>query len=213
MCGKETLDLLDLLGRALCGIDRPFGGIRIILSGDFMQLASVCVDPEKEFCFLSDVWLRMVESGDLLLFDLRIAYRQADEEFLKVLEEMRFGELSEESIEKLKAKCLDHIPDDPDLTHIYPTRDQVREKNKERLEALSGQACRFVAQDSGSGKFYSQNLDKETLAQSELWIKVGARVMCLINSTTLEIHNGLLGVVTSVSPETVSVLFDGNPED
>lgn len=90
MISGLQLDYLDRIGRAIRNKpDLPFGGLQVILSGDFYQLPPVgnpCV-----FAFQARCWHSLIPAENV--HDLTIVYRQTDTTFVKLLEKMRFGKV------------------------------------------------------------------------------------------------------------------------
>lgn len=70
----------------------PFGGIQLILSGDFLQLPPVSKRNEiKKYCFEAKCWNKLID----VTMQLTIVQRQNDKVFIELLEELRFGRLNE----------------------------------------------------------------------------------------------------------------------
>jgi ATP-dependent DNA helicase PIF1 len=90
MLDGQLLDKLDFVARRARGIDHmPFGGLQMILCGDFFQLPPVGIgqDPNKIFCFEAQVWGQLLHPSRQLI--LRQVFRQRDEAFVRCLNELR----------------------------------------------------------------------------------------------------------------------------
>ena len=84
-------DYLESIARQLKDINQPFGGIQLVLCGDFLQLPPVVKNDENvKFCFQSESWDECVPAR----FELREVYRQSgDPEFAKMLNNVRVGQI------------------------------------------------------------------------------------------------------------------------
>lgn len=114
--------LLKLISDYLCevrGNCRPFGGVQVILCGDFCQLPPV----EGEFCFLSDLWSKM---NTIVLTEL--VRQQEDVLFQKMLSELRWGNCSPETLKELK-KLKKRVFDG----NILPTKLYSKNKNVDQI--------------------------------------------------------------------------------
>lgn len=67
--------------------DEPFGGIKLILCGDFLQLPPVNKTSKARFCFQTEAWTRC----QFLCFNLKKVYRQNDDIFIDILNNIRLG--------------------------------------------------------------------------------------------------------------------------
>jgi ATP-dependent DNA helicase PIF1 len=106
MMDGAFLDKLEQIGRAIRDDPRPFGGLQVILSGDFYQLPPVGDEnpltgrKEYTFAFDSKCWPALIPEANMLA--LTQVYRQRDHAFVKILEGMRKGYVSPEGMEKLQ---------------------------------------------------------------------------------------------------------------
>lgn len=104
MLNPVLLETLEELARLLRSNDKIFGGIQLILCGDFCQLPCVSKSSSVDslFCFESKVWSKL----NLNIFYLKKSYRQSDTDLFNILNECRLGSLSEESIKILKSRDI-----------------------------------------------------------------------------------------------------------
>ena len=81
---------MERVARAVRGNDRPFGGLQLILCGDFLQLPPVTKETDQKevrFCFQSPAWERCVHVS----FELTQVHRQSDPVFIEILQNVRIG--------------------------------------------------------------------------------------------------------------------------
>lgn len=101
MLSGEFFDKLETIARAIRKNEQYFGGIQIILCGDFLQLPPVEKrSKDKVFCFESQAW-----KGLAFSIELKKVFRQQDSNFVNILNEIRSGTLSDKSLQTLE-KCL-----------------------------------------------------------------------------------------------------------
>jgi ATP-dependent DNA helicase PIF1 len=199
---------------------RPFGGLQVILSGDFYQLPPVMMI--GGFAFDSPAWASArVETIELV----EVVRQQGDERFVAILKELRRGVCSAATTEALKSCMLARKPrptDGIEATRLFCKNEDVDLINNARLDELPGEVVTFDAVDNvlrrppDNSQFYEM---LERRASVRLRLKTGAQVMLSRNMPTFGLVNGSRGVVTSIAardfdergiarPRTVSVRFD-----
>jgi ATP-dependent DNA helicase PIF1 len=199
MLDTRLLEKLDRIARGVRGDYKVFGGIQLILSGDFLQLPPVAPGrAEPSFAFESVTWTSL----DLKMFSLRTVFRQKNVAFVKLLNELRFGLISPES-EAILEECSNRVL--PVLngivpTKLMPTRREVAEMNAEALAKINSPARRYEATDSCDDEKYRHLLD-HCQADKVIELKVGAQVILLKNypdkdgDITRDLCNGSRGIV------------------
>jgi ATP-dependent DNA helicase PIF1 len=110
MVDPDFLDKLDKIGQIVRNSEAPFGGIQIILCGDFMQLPPVSRDAVRRFAFESKVWGKLLNGAESCV-KLSKVYRQRDDRLVKILQEIRTGRLGEESCRLLKGTQSNNLGD------------------------------------------------------------------------------------------------------
>lgn len=184
------------MARAVRKNDKPFGGIQLILCGDFLQLPPIAegfgeAKKELKFCFQTKAWQNCVQR----YFELKRVHRQTDAEFIDILNSIRIGRVSQEIVDKLNATSKQKIEGNGILaTRLCSHTADVNIINESKLSELAGESKVFEAQDSD--KFLSKQLDAQTPVPSRLVLKVGAQVMLLKNiNVSIGLVNGARGVV------------------
>ncbi len=189
--------------------DLPFGGIQLIVIGDFCQLPPVSTDNQKHFCFLTELW----NECNFEKIVLNKVYRQKDKEFIEILNKLRFANNQQETINIasfLKGNIImsaNRTSEEKQTLHIFAHNKRVTLHNKKRLNDLSTQTFNFKSDDYIANIEYVDNkktlvrtdikiskndknhLDTEMRAEELLTLKVGCRVMLIYN---LDVSNGLV---------------------
>lgn len=194
MLRPETLDMVDEVARAIRRVDEPFGGLQVVLSGDFFQLPPVVRDGSKDaFVDSSRAW----HEGDFRVCYLTEQYRQEGGKLLDVLNDIRDGEISIQSREVLEERMTDNASHEEDAVVLHTHNKNVDARNSEELSKLDTEGVTYEMTSAGRANIV-ETLKKSVLAPEELKLKVGARVMFVKNSPEQEYVNGTLGEVTAV---------------
>ncbi len=191
MLHDYRLDMVDTVCRLVRGKDEPFGGIQIIMSGDFFQLPPINRGDNRAGGFVvnSKVWQLL----DPTICYLEEQHRQDDEVLLDILNSLRAGELRRHHAEKLLER-VGVEPDDGELTELHTVNIDVDKLNGEKLEELGGDEI-FYTQTTTGSESYVETLQRSVLAPATLRIKKGALVMSVKNSLDRKYVNGSLGTV------------------
>jgi len=188
MISGELFDLIDKIARTVRKNSLPFGGVQLVLSGDFLQLPPVSRLGTASFAFESKAW----GQADIEVVELTEVYRQRDESFVKLLYQLRFGVLSSSSLSLLQERLNPSIPDD--ATMLHARRDGAARDNKRKLDEIEAELYEFTAEDEMTPKNrrFFERLVKQCQAQQKLQLKVGAKVV-LLKKINDSLPNGTLG--------------------
>jgi ATP-dependent DNA helicase PIF1 len=183
MVADWLFELLDRLGRKHCNAELPFGGIQLVLCGDFLQLAPI----DGKYCFESPAWNAL----DLQRFELSYAFRQGmDAEFARMLGEVHVGRASAQTLATLQQQRVVVMQEQADIvaTQLYAVNRDVDAENSARLKLLPGPCITYTAQDSGVNAAFKKP-EAWTNAPTKLELKQGAQVVLLKN---LDVPGGLV---------------------
>lgn len=205
MIDGELFDKLDYVAREVRRRGdndnhmQCFGGLQLIVTGDFFQLPPVKpANPRKYFAFEADCWDKCFD----LQIELKHAFRQSDETLIGLLNEIRRGRQSPQTLQLLNS-CFRVLEEDGSgisPTRLYPLKVDVREENIQELRALGNPVLKFAAQDRVSNHLYRLTLDSMRL-EKELELCVGSQVMLVKNyDTEVGLVNGARGVVVGFKP-------------
>lgn len=214
MMTAELLDKLNELGKKIRSNKKPFGGIQVLLVGDFYQLPPVNKSDEGiKFAFESDAWKEVVTSS----IELTEIQRQKDEVFQKVLKEARRGALTKDSCELLsKYQGRDWKENKIRPTLLFPRRAEVDMINDSNLRALTGRRYTYKARLVYDGKIPEgfsetnegfqkalQMFDSDAAYSKELELILNAQVMLIANTDPDSgLVNGSRGIVVGFCPST-----------
>lgn len=200
MVRADLLDAVDAVLRRVRRNSKPFGGVQVLMIGDIHQLAPVAKPEEWELLepYYKSVYFfdsHVLQNIPYYCIELEHIYRQADAEFISILNKVRNNCLDNESLAVLNSHYKpDFEPDEKDgfITLMTHNR-QVDEINESKLNALKTKTLTFTAKVTGTFPEYSFP------TKVELELKVGAQVMFVKNDPSREhlYYNGKIGKVVS----------------
>ena len=212
MLSATDFDILEAVARGVRESVQPFGGITLILSGDFFQLPPVgrgqgfgpgggAGGGGKRYCFNARSWPKCIQR----CMELTQVFRQTDTAFIDILNEVRWGHCSDAAIETLRGRWGAAVTLPDGRTDVIPTklhthRNTVDAENKAELAKLPGAPVVHRAADQIGAGGSPGMLDASCPAPKELSLKVGAQVLLL---KTLDqaagLVNGARGVVIKLT--------------
>lgn len=192
MLDAARVDLVDEICKVARKSFLPFGGIRIIMCGDFFQLPPV--DPKNKnpiLAYDSKAW----RNSNIKICYLDKQYRQNDSEFINILNSIRNNKADRIVLNKLKKRLYKAIGlDFIDPTKLYTHNVDVDAINDYELSKISGDEFNYEMMSYGSAELV-KSLKKNCLAPEVLSLKIGAVVIFVKNNFNQGYVNGTLGKV------------------
>lgn len=214
MVRADLLDAIDAVLRRFRDHYQPFGGVQLLMIGDLGQLTPV-VTPEDErllkpyydtpYFFGS----KALQQIDYVTIQLEHVYRQQDTSFINLLNEVRNGHPSEETMARLNQRSLSPAPSQRGgAIRLTTHNQQANFYNESELEKLPGRAFQYHAEIKGTFPEYSYPT-AETLV-----LKKGAQVMFVKNDPSGEhkYYNGRIGHVVDIGEKRLAVYCEGDGE-
>ena len=195
MLHAKQLNLVNQVLKHVRKNDAAFGGIQVVVAGDFFQLPPIGSKGEsnrEKFAFMSEAWL----DAKFHICYLSEQHRQVSEaangglDLDDILNQIRRQEVTFEAIAALEATFDQNV--DINRTRLYTHNLNVNSINDKELAALDGEMMRFTATSTGDSKLV-ETLKKTVRTQDDLVLKVGAKVMFIKNNTELGVSNGTMG--------------------
>lgn len=192
MLDAARLDLVDTICKFAKGSFLPFGGMQVVMCGDFFQLPPVdSKNGKTDFAYESAAW----KNSDIQTCYLDKQYRQSDTGFIGILNNIRNNQTDKETLMKLKTRLHQTI----DLKTINPIKlythnVDVDEVNNYELSKIPGEEFNYGMLSHGPKELVAV-LKKSCLAPEHLSLKVGAMVIFLKNNFNEGYVNGTLGKV------------------
>ena len=197
MMPGQFLDKLNFVAQRARNNRSTFGGMQLLLCGDFFQLPPVNLS-KCSFAFEAQCWPDVIDCSILLK---QIFRQNGDQRLMKILNEARVGELSSESAQILRTHStvggLGKTGADDGIrpTLLESRNSQVDRANAAEMNKLPGEVRRFKSKDKTSHSMYEKMLQHCQAAET-LELKVGAQVICLKNlDPEAGIVNGSRGII------------------
>lgn len=192
MLHKHQLDMVDAIARYILNCDTAFGGMQIILCGDFFQLPPVSTGFSRkaiQFAFESVAW----EHGGFQVCYLQEQHRHANDPLLAVLNDIRNGAAGEHTKIPLRTRYKKEPQGITKATKLYSRNINVDAINEKELAILDGEEKIFKMEMDGIDVLV-EGLKKSCLAFEQLKLKTGAEVMFIKNDTLGKYVNGTRGI-------------------
>ena len=204
MLDASRLDLLDKICKAAKEPFLSFGGLQIIMCGDFFQLPPVNAGRKEgvEFAYDSSAW----EQADIKVCYLNKKHRQQNDlEFVNILDSIRENEAGADIMNKLKARLNKQASCSIKPTKLYTHNLDVDAINSFELSKIQEKEKIFHMSSDGPEKIVA-SLKKNCLAPEELKLKVGAVVMFVKNNFRRGYVNGTLGEVIGFNEDDLPII-------
>ncbi len=205
MLPGRQLEFVDFLFRRLRGNEQAFGGVQVIVTGDFLQLPPVRRSEREpyDWAFQSLAW-RAAEFKTILLETVR---RQDESDFVRALSQFRVGHVWGDNARLLQARVKNFPP--ATLTRLFTHNVQVDKWNEFQLSELPGEPVVCEALQTGP-ELQREFLTKNLLTPATLRLKRGALVMFTVNKNERGRRepifvNGQTGFVCDLADEVVTV--------
>ena len=206
------LDMIDKVCKRFKRNGKPFGGLQVILSGDFFQLPPV----EKSKNINSTKSSMVYESEAWKILNPAICYlteqhRQEDDILTEILNTIRENKLTEKHYEYLD-KCIDRELSGMKATKLYTHNINVDSENEEELSQIDGNEVSYSMTTKGH-EVIVDILKKSCLAYDNLRLKIGAEVMCIKNNFDKGYVNGSRGKVVGFDADStypIVELYNGS---
>lgn len=195
MLSPNMLDMVDQVCKALRRSQEPFGGVQIVLSGDFFQLPPIMRgvrSGNEEFADSSRAW----READIRTCYITEQYRQQQDPITAILNDVRDGSITDKSLKLLEGRVGATFEDSTvEPIRLYTHNANVDERNQEELAKLDSTVETYEMTGKGN-KRIQETLKKGVLAPEVLNLKKGAKVMFVKNNFEAGYVNGTLGEVT-----------------
>lgn len=205
MLSVELFEKIEELARMVRQNEAPFGGIQIVLSGDFLQLPAVKSD---KFCFESKIWPKCIDETILLTEVMR----QTDQVFIRVLNKIRVGNFDDECkqvIGEREVAC--EVKDGILPTRLYSTNQIVDRANGRYYAALPDPEHEYKIEFKWHKSMpprAKEDIESNINIPFTISLKIGAQVIYLVNeSSDKNMFNGARGIVTGFIENCPKVLF------
>lgn len=191
---------LDKIAQIIRNNNAPFGGIRILLVGDFFQLPPI----NGEFCFMTTIWEDLFNYG----IQLNHIYRSVDNRLNRILRTIRKGH-------PLKPNMIRALEQRINTTEVYPIlvplREMARNINERKMieNMNTPHVFNAIFSENCNDSIIKKMVLNNSPLEETLILKKGCPVINLVNDNTRGLVNGSIGIVVDIIHENVVVQFDG----
>ena len=198
MISPAIFTAMDLILKGFKKSALSFGGVQVILSGDFFQLPPVSRNnPSKRFAWQSPCWREL----DLRTCYLEKKFRQDDDDIIHILDEIRSGLITQKTHDLLESRFHQELSIEFTPTKLYTHNIDVDRINLQELDALPSPAHIFKSENTGS-KANIEKIFKTSLVLEDMTLKKNAIVIFIKNNQELGYVNGTTGMVTGFDKDT-----------
>ncbi len=224
MLDAQTFDYINTVLKSVRANNKPFGGIQLILFGDFFQLPPV--EKNNGFCFESSTWKELKLENVIL----KKIYRQSDSSFAQILNDIRQNKLKQEDLNLFFKQNNRPLPQNKDILHIFATNEAADNFNLQKFNSIATEPIELVSKDiimkneeadklvtsveetknlSITRKKIWDMLDKYCKVSQTITLKKSCRVMLLKNiDFDSGLINGTCGNVEDINDDGILVKFD-----
>jgi len=197
MVSPFIFSAMDSILKAFKKNDKAFGGIQVILSGDFFQLPPISRTKEnKRFAWQSPAWREL----DLQTCYLEKKFRQNDDVLISILDEIRSGQISSTTYDALNSRINISLDTAFKPTKLYTHNLDVDKINNDELDKIDSPAYNFHYTSQGTKKNI-EKIFKSSLVQEDMTLKKDAVVMFIKNNLEKGYINGTTGIVIGFSKD------------
>lgn len=216
MMSASLFEKIDVIFQTLKRNRRPFGGIQLVLTGDFLQLETVFTtqDTDKRLIIESEIFKKMFGTNTVILKE---NFRQrSDNSYIDILTRLRIGDHTEADITTLLTRLLKHNEQRADTVHLVSSNRKAQEINNSQLALIKDRDVTYDAVYTKTGDTETCDLlHRELQSQftqkgiESVCLKRGCRVLLIKNlDITTGLVNGSIGTVQELFTDAVKVEFD-----
>ncbi len=210
MLRADLLDAMDFMMQTVRKKNNPFGGVQVLFIGDLLQLPPVIRDDEwrilknyyqGKFFFHSQV----AQQNPPLYIELDKIFRQTDDAFISVLNNLRNNKISNEDIAALNQYVQPNFDLKANKGYITLTTHNTKADamNTDALDSLEGKEWLYSPEIIGDFP------DKIYPVEAQLRLKEGAQIMFVKNDLSFDkkYFNGKMGIIKSLSAKEILIHF------
>ena len=213
----DLIDAMDRMLRDCRHSSLPFGGVQMVFVGDMFQLLPIATPQDQpllrhiygtdDFFFYK---ARCLQGVTLPKIEFRKIYRQNDEDFIKLLEHFRIGQVTPKDLDRINSHVISLFTkkDAGDMRiTLTAYRGDAQMINERRLADLPGESFTYEATYEGNANRLKDIVDNELVLRKE------AQVMFLRNDTSGRWANGTIGKVVSLDKDDIFVQIGNDPDN
>lgn len=213
MVRSDLLDAIDSVMRRYRKHDLPFGGVQLLMIGDLHQLPPVVTEEETMLRQYYDTPYffssKALQQAGYLTIELKTVYRQQDEYFISLLNQVRENKATEQTFQALNQRYIPNFTPSTDSNYIRLTTHNAPANyiNEQELAALPSKSYGFTAE-------VEDNFPESSYpADYHLVLKQGAQIMFIKNDVQHRFYNGMIGEVVRINHDEIIVRSKDTDEE
>ncbi|MCO6461584.1 MAG: AAA family ATPase [Saprospiraceae bacterium] len=205
MVRADILDGINMMLQLHRNSSLPFGGVRLVVFGDIYQLPPILSSNEERhyfrqkyetpYFFSSNIWRKL---ENIQYINLHTVYRQSDRMFIRLLDDIRSGDIDYETLSDLNKNVISDFDEDGYI-HLSPRNATMQRINLQKLDELPG--AEYIYTATITGEFNPQNMPTDPI----LRLKVGAQIIFIKNDPERAYVNGTIGLVIELESNKIKV--------
>jgi ATP-dependent exoDNAse (exonuclease V) alpha subunit len=208
MLRRDQFELIEIVLGAVKENPKPFGGVQIVLVGDFFQLPPVVTPYDEKqfadlcepFCFQSVLW----KYGKFCSINLTTNYRQSDKKFLKTLDKIRIGKIDKDIDKTMESRINKKSSLNVQPIKLFSHKVDVKDENIQCIKKIN--EPKYLSKAEYTGKSYDVDIiKKDTPADDKLYFCKGSQIMMLTNEPKGKWVNGSMGIITGIDPVIIKL--------
>ena len=213
MVRSDLLDAIDSVMRRYRKHDLPFGGVQLLMIGDLHQLPPVVTEEEAMLRQYYDTPYffssKALQQTGYLTIELKTVYRQQDERFISLLNQVRENKATEETFQALNQRYIPNFtpPKEGNYIRLTTHNAPANHINEQELAALPSKSYSFTAEIEDNFP------DSSYPADYRLVLKQGAQIMFIKNDAQHRFYNGMIGEVVRISNDEIIVRSKDDEEE
>lgn len=211
MCRADMMDCIDTFLRINRDDPRPFGGVQIVMIGDLNQLPPVVatqMERDMMFSYRSIYFFDAKVWEEIHFEKIRFTrnFRQGDQNFINVLNNLKYGRLGIYDINELNKRNNPNAEFQEGTVMLCSVNKQVQEMNEKKLAELDVQEHTYQAIYAGKESMF-RSFVPETLK-----LKIGAQIVFINNNGEGKWYNGTTGKISKLMPNLIKVVLKDGKE-
>lgn len=200
MISATTFKAANLLCQKIRKNKKPFGGIRLICVGDFLQLGPYSETNKVDWIFNGTCW----KEAKVKKIELSKIMRTTESSFLKVLGKVRFGKIDKEVSTFLNKKVIKKGMEDFDGARIFSRNHEVDSYNEKKLKSLTTPLITVKTQYVGDSHAI-ERMRENLVIPENLYLKKGALIMMRVNNFQEGYVNGTMGHIVGIGNDVLTI--------
>lgn len=209
MIRPDLFEAMDLIMQNTRKCYLPFGGVQVIIFGDPYQLPPVISRDGELSKYMQDTYggnfffnTDSFKDGEFSVYELNHVYRQKDADFIDILNQVRDGNYTLQTLHELNKRVLEPT-DKENLIYLTTTKREAEKINTSELEKIDNEEYVYTANIVG-------NIDQNFYPTDyEIKAKIGAHIIMVANDPKGRWVNGTPGVIVGLTPNSIEVKIDG----